>query len=117
MLQIVRTLRFKLVVLYFVTFGTIHVAITVVGMELRRRGALEDLDTRLAERAHNIIGGVEIQRSEPRAGEGTNLGLSRGRAAARLNIAPVEMADLYVQLRDDGGSDVLDRSANRGRPV
>src|SRR5438552_16983956 len=96
MLQIVRTLRFKLVLLYFVTFGTINVAMTVVGMEMRRHGMLEDLDTRLAQQAHNIVGGVEVKRRDPPTSDTANLGLPRGRSMARLNTAPLEMADLFV---------------------
>ncbi len=105
MWQHLRTLRFKLTLVYLLTFGVILTILGVVVLTIREDYLREDFDERLADRAESMVEAIEI------AAENLPEQILSNKVSPRLN--PFRFPGYFFQVRLEDGT-IVERSRNLG---
>lgn len=103
-----KTLRFKLALLYLAVFGSLLVALVTVILIVRQQDIQDTFDERLSDRAEAIVEKIDF------CAENSGLGLSTQRTRPRL--IPYRLPGYYFQLRLEDGT-IVERSANLSHVV
>lgn len=103
MLSFLRTLRFKLVLLYLAVFGVIQVGLAALVLDTCERVLRSNLDQRLASSARSMLEVIDVT-----SGEAENEKVPMDMTEL---LDPFAFVDCYFQILDDDGQ-VIERSHN-----
>ena len=109
MLSFVRTLRFRLTVLYLVVFGVLLVSICVVVLAVREKELRESFDEGLIDRAEAIAGQVSSRNMVPLPSTAPTRRIER-------RLLPFRFPGFYVQLSGADGT-ILAKTRQLGEAV
>jgi signal transduction histidine kinase len=101
-----KTLRFKLALTYFVTFGAILVLCAVILLTRRYLDLLDEFDERLTDRAVTMVERMEF--------DAQNLPRTRPAQRARPRLIPYRLPGYYFQLYLEDGT-LVEKSRNLGK--